>query len=98
MDTKLAFLKAAGQSTIIGIVAVDAALTQKQLKRVAIMAQDGIAMAVQPAHTPLDGDTIFAVAAGEQDCETPVALADIGAAAARCTARAIARGVYKAGQ
>ena len=98
MDTKLAFLKAAGQSTIIGIVAVDAALTQKQLKRVAIMAQDGIAMAVQPAHTPLDGDTIFAVAAGERICETPVVLAEIGAAAARCTARAISRGIYRSGQ
>ncbi|WP_034388049.1 P1 family peptidase [Hellea balneolensis] len=99
-DTKLAVLKAAknqkAQSTVIGAVAVDAALTQKQLKRVAIMAQDGIAMAVQPSHTPLDGDTIFALSAGEKACESPAALAELGAAAARCVARALMRGVYEA--
>ena len=99
-DTKLAMLKAlqnqAGQSTVIGAVAISAALSQKQLKRVAIMAQDGLAMAVQPSHTPLDGDTIFALATGGTPCQTPVDLAAIGAAAARCTARALTRGVIKA--
>ncbi|MGB0908472.1 MAG: P1 family peptidase [Maricaulaceae bacterium] len=95
-DTKLAFLKAAGQSTVIGAIATNAALTQKQLKRLAIMAQDGIAMAVQPAHTPLDGDTLFALSTGDIPCNTPVQLAEIGAAAARCVARALSRGVYKA--
>jgi len=96
MDTKLAFLKAAGQSTVIGVVAVSAALSQKQLKRIAIMAQDGIAMAVQPAHTPLDGDTIFALATGNTPCESPVDLAELGAASARCVARALMRGVFEA--
>ena len=96
LDTKLAFLKAAGQSTVICTVAVDAVLTQKQLKRLAIMAQDGIAMAVQPSHTPLDGDTIFAVSTGNKACTAPVALAELGAAAARCVARALSRGVYEA--
>ena len=95
-DTKLAFLKSAGQSTVIGAIATNAALTQKQLKRLAIMAQDGIAMAVQPSHTPLDGDTIFALSVGDKPCENPVALAELGAAAARCTARALMRGVYEA--
>ena len=95
-DTKLAFLKAAGQSTVIGAVATNAALSQKQLKRIAIMAQDGIAMAVQPAHTPLDGDTIFALSTGDAPCHSPVQLAEIGAAAARCVARALSRGVYEA--
>ena len=95
-DTKLAFLKAAGQSTVIGAVAVNAALSQKQVKRLAIMAQDGIAMAVQPSHTPLDGDTIFALSTGDKPCESPVALAELGAAAARCVARALMRGVYEA--
>ena len=95
-DTKLAFLKGAGQSTVIGVVATNAALTQKQLKRISIMAQDGIAMAVQPSHTPLDGDTIFALSTGSETCESPVVLAEIGAAAARCVARALMRGVYKA--
>jgi D-aminopeptidase len=95
-DTKLAFLKAAGQSTVIGAVATNAALSQKQLKRLSIMAQDGIVMAVQPAHTPLDGDTIFAISTGKARCDSPVALAELGAAAARCVARALMRGVYHA--
>jgi len=59
VDTKLALIKAAGQATVIGAVITDAALSQKQAKRLAVMAQDGLAMSVQPAHTPLDGDTIF---------------------------------------
>ena len=95
-DTKLTFLKSAGQSTVIGAVATNAALTQKQLKRLSIMAQDGIAMAVQPSHTPLDGDTVFALSTGEKLCESPAALAELGAAAARCVARALMRGVYEA--
>lgn len=95
-DTKLTFLKAAGQSTVIGVVAVSAALSQKQLKRIAIMAQDGIAMAVQPAHTPLDGDTVFALATGTAACDTVVDLAELGAASARCVARALMKGVYAA--
>ncbi|PHR60694.1 MAG: peptidase T4 [Robiginitomaculum sp.] len=96
-DTKLAFLKAAGAATVIGVVAVDAPLSQKQLRRLAIMAQDGIAMAVQPSHTPLDGDTIFALSTAEEtDDVSPLILADLGAAAARCVARALSLGVYKA--
>lgn len=92
-DTKLTFLKSAGQSTVIGAVLTNADLTQKQLKRLAIMAQDGITIAVQPAHTPLDGDTIFALSLGDQPCERPVNLSELGAAAARVTARALTRGV-----
>lgn len=93
-DTKLEFLKSAGQSTVIGAVLTDAGLTQKQLKRLAIMAQDGIPLAVQPAHTPLDGDTIFALSLGEQACDSPAALAELGGAAARCVARALMRGIH----
>ena len=93
-DTKLAFLKSAGQSTVIGVIAVDAALSTKHLNRLAIMAQDGIAMAVQPSHTPLDGDTIFAIATGTNPITSPVDLASLGAAAARCVARALSKGVY----
>ena len=95
-DTKLAILRAAGQSTVIGAVLTDCALSQSQLKRLAVMAQDGIALAVQPAHTPLDGDTLFALSVGDGTCETPVALADLGYAAARATARALMRGVFAA--
>lgn len=94
-DTKLAFLKGAGQSTVIGAVMTDAKLSQKQLKRLAIMAQDGIAMAVQPSHTPLDGDTIFALSVGDVEAPGPVDLAELGAAAARAVARALTRGVLQ---
>lgn len=93
-DTKLALIKAAGQATVIGAVITDAALTQKQAKRLAVMAQDGLAMSVQPAHTPLDGDTIFALSSGDVECSSPVALAELGAGAARCVARALMRGIY----
>ncbi len=96
VDTKLTFLKAAGQSTVIGAILTDAALSQKQLKRLAIMAQDGITMAVQPAHTPLDGDTIFSLSVDEKPCESPVKLAELGGAAARAVARALTRGVLAA--
>lgn len=111
-DTKLARLQTAqnpsAQSTVIGAVATNANLTQKQLKRLAIMAQDGLAMSVQPSHTPLDGDTIFALstynsaagdlAAGDLVCDHPAHLAALGAAAARCVARALSHGVHKAAQ
>ena len=95
-DTKLSFLKSAGQSTVIGAIMTDAALSQKQLKRLAIMAQDGITMAVQPAHTPLDGDTIFALSVGGKPCASPVQLAELGGAAARAVARALTRSVLAA--
>lgn len=97
-DTKLEFLKSAGAATVIGAVAVDAGLGRRELKRLAIMAQDGIAMAVQPAHTPMDGDTLFALSTGDRPCVSPAHLAELGAAAARCTARALSQGVYQAAQ
>lgn len=94
-DTKLEFLKAAGQSTVLGIVATDARIGQRSLRRLAVMAQNGIPMAVQPSHTPLDGDTVFAISTGNKICQSPPQLAEIGAAAARCVARAIAKAVYE---
>lgn len=98
MDTKLALMKAAGTATIIGIVATDADLDLRALNRLAAMAQDGMPMAVQPAHTPLDGDAIFAVSTGSYALPEPSAvyLAELGAAAARCVARSIARGIFEA--
>lgn len=95
-DTKLEFLKQSGVSTIIGLVATNAGLDRKALKRFTIMAQDGLPMAVQPAHTAMDGDTLFGLSTGDKSCESPAVLSELGAAAARCTARAIARGIYKA--
>jgi len=89
-----------GTNTTIAVVAASANLTTAECRRVAIMAQDGMARAIRPVHTPFDGDTVFAVAAGismpvDRD-ERNLRLAEIGSAAADCIARAIARAVYHA--
>lgn len=89
--------KRAGQATTIAVVATDAVLTRAQAQRMAIAAHDGLARAIVPAHTPVDGDLVFAVATGARPLGDP--LRDtmlIGHAAACCLARAIARGVYLA--
>jgi L-aminopeptidase/D-esterase-like protein len=59
--------KAAGLNTTIGVVAVDAALSKAEARRLAVAAQDGLARAVRPAHTMFDGDTVFALATGERE-------------------------------
>ncbi len=86
-----------GSATTIGIVATDARLTQAQAQRMAVAAHDGLARAIVPSHTPLDGDLVFAAATGTHplDLTVPDVLV-IGHAAATCMARAIARGVYMA--
>ena len=86
-----------GANTTLVVVAVGARLTRAQAQRIAIMAQDGIARAVRPAHTPFDGDTVFVLSTGGGDTPGPAMVARIGAIAADCTARAIARGVFEAG-
>jgi L-aminopeptidase/D-esterase-like protein len=86
-----------GQSTMIGVVATDAALGRGQLVRLATMAQDGYTIAVRPIHTPLDGDTVFALATGAVPLPPrDDALLRLGAIAADVVARATARGVYEA--
>lgn len=84
-------------STTIALVVTDATLTKSETKRLAIMADDGLARALRPAHAPMDGDTVFAVAtqrkAGAQSAQS---LTVLGSAAADCLARAIARGVHAA--
>jgi len=84
-------------STTVALVATDAILTKAQAKRLAIMADDGLARAIRPAHAPMDGDTVIAVATLRRPLgEDAPALTEIGLAAADCLARAIARGVYEA--
>ena len=97
-DTKLEFLRARGASTVIGVVATDAKLSHAELRSLAIMAQDGIALAVRPSHTPMDGDTLFAISTETRPISAPrvVALSELGGAAARCVARALSRGIYLA--
>lgn len=85
------------RNTTIGIVACDAALSQAQCTRMATAAHDGLARALVPSHTPMDGDLIFAAATGARELSDPVSdTLLIGHAAAICTARAIARGVFAA--
>jgi L-aminopeptidase/D-esterase-like protein len=89
--------KALGEATTIAIVATDAALSQAQAKRLAIAAHDGMARAIVPSHTLLDGDLVFAAATGAVPLADPVAdQFALGHAAAACLARAIARAVYAA--
>jgi L-aminopeptidase/D-esterase-like protein len=86
-----------GANTTLAVIATDAALTKAQAKRLAVTAQDGLARAIHPVHTPLDGDVVFAVSTGRVPLADPVAdLARIGAAAADTLARAVAIGVYEA--
>ena len=87
---------APGAHTTLAIVATDAALDKSGCRRLAIMAQDGLARALRPVHTPFDGDTVFALATGDGPSETPAALARLGGAAANCLARAIMRAVIAA--
>jgi L-aminopeptidase/D-esterase-like protein len=87
-----------GANTTIAVVACNAALTSVECKRVAMMAHDGIARAVRPAHTPFDGDTVFALASAEVALDANLLRAAqigrIGSAAADCLARAVARAVH----
>ena len=57
---------AAGANTTIAVVATDAPLDKSGCRRLAMMAQDGLARAIRPAHTPFDGDTVFALSTGER--------------------------------
>ncbi len=93
-DTKLALAAQPGANTTIGVVATDAALTPAQAKRVAIMAHDGLARALRPVHTALDGDTIFVLAAGARTLPEPIAvsLSHLGMLGADCVTRAVGRG------
>jgi D-aminopeptidase len=88
---------APGENTALIVVATDAILTKPQTRRLAIMAQDGLARAIYPVHTPLDGDIVFATATGARPLANGAhGLAALGALAADTVARAIARGVYEA--
>ena len=86
-------------NTIIGIVATDAPLDRANLKRLAIMAHDGISRSIHPSHTPMDGDTIFSVSSNQNRKENPISKSDLTILATRasdCIARACNRAVYEA--
>ena len=83
---------AEGENTVIGVVATNGALDKAQLQKVAQMAHDGIARAVNPSHTLYDGDTIFALATGEMHADATL----VGAHAAEMVAESIRRAALQA--
>jgi L-aminopeptidase/D-esterase-like protein len=94
-------------NTTIAVVATDALLSPAACRRVAVAAQDGLARTIRPSHTPVDGDSVFALATGavevEPPSDTPAAMSPetklttvVGAAAADCLARAVLAGVLAA--
>ncbi|MEN3321625.1 MAG: hypothetical protein V7643_5027 [Mycobacterium sp.] len=94
-------------NTTLAVVATDATLSKAGCRRVAVAAQDGLARTIRPCHTPLDGDTVFALATGAievpLDPTTPASMSPeaplitaVGAAAADCLARAVLVGVLAA--
>jgi L-aminopeptidase/D-esterase-like protein len=85
-------------NTTIGVVATNWRLSKADALRVAIMAHDGIARAIRPAHAPQDGDTIFVLSTGAMALPSPehLSLARLGSIAADCVTRAIGRAVYLA--
>ena len=83
---------ATGGNTVIAVVATNARFDKAQATKVAQMAHDGLARAVRPAHTMLDGDTIFALATGQKKAD----VSTVGAYAAEVLAQAIVRAVQAA--
>jgi L-aminopeptidase/D-esterase-like protein len=85
---RMIFKVATKSNTVIGAIATDAKLTQAEATKVAQMAQDGLARTIRPAHTMLDGDTIFTLATGQKKSDPTT----VGAFAAEVMAQAILRG------
>lgn len=96
MRIKGASAASAIENTTLAIVVTDAILTKPQAKRLAMIANTGMARAIYPVNAPLDGDVMFAAAT----CATPIdplaGLTELGMMAANVVARAVARGVYEA--
>ena len=93
--TECGSLAAAGNTTI-AVVATNGALDKGGCRRLAIMAQDGLARAIRPLHTPFDGDTVFALSTGSGPPAAPEVLLRLGSAAADCLARAVMRALTAA--
>jgi L-aminopeptidase/D-esterase-like protein len=83
-----------GANTTIAVVATNARLTKAQVSRVALMADDGLARAINPAHTPADGDTVFGLATGRWQGQADVLI--VGALAAEALSEAIVRAATQA--
>ena len=76
-------------NTTIGVIATNARLNKEQANKIASMAHDGLALAIRPVHTMLDGDTLFTLATGKIEADVNV----IGTAAVEAVARAVVNAV-----
>ncbi len=94
LRTRAPWLPFGATNSTIGVVATSARLSREQAYRLAVMAHDGLARAVRPAHTLVDGDVLFALATGTT--EAAVDIIALGALAARAVERAIVRAVTEA--
>jgi D-aminopeptidase len=87
-------------NTTLACVATDVALSRVEAQRIAIMAQDGLARALRPAHAPFDGDVVFVLSTAQQEAPENMPRAflvtRLGALAADVLARSIARAVFEA--
>jgi L-aminopeptidase/D-esterase-like protein len=83
-----------GENTTIGVVATNARLSKADVNRMALMADDGLARAINPSHTAGDGDTVFALATGRWEGEASATV--VGALAAEALAEAIVRAAVRA--
>ncbi len=81
-----------GRNTTLGIVATNAALTKPEVHKVAQMAHDGLARVIEPVHTTVDGDVVFAASAGE----VPAAVDVVGVWGARMMRESVLRAVRAA--
>ncbi len=88
----LSFRRRIPENTVIGVVATNAKLTKEEANKVAQMAHNGLARTIRPAHTMLDGDTIFALATGEKEADVSI----VGAFAAEAVAEAVVRAIRAA--
>src|SRR5215212_1112112 len=81
-----------GENTTLGIVATNARLSKPQVNKVAQMAHDGLARAIYPVHTTVDGDIVFAASTGEVEAAPDI----VGSWGARVIEEAIVRAVLAA--
>ena len=85
-----------GMATTIGVIATDATLTKAQCQKVSGLGHDGLARAINPVHTLLDGDTLFTLATGERPAPELPELHALMVAAGECVTRAVAHAVLAA--
>ncbi len=94
-DVDLPKLGFVGANTTIAVIATNLGLDKAGCKRLAMMAQDGLARSIRPIHTPFDGDTVFALSTASKPCDGELAptMAVLGTLAADALARAVQKAV-----